>query len=145
MSPTPRISSSPSSRSSWEARMAYVSCRIRVRSPRVIRSRCLGPPGFCTHWNDDRVTRPHASFFPYTAIPPEAYRRYRSIQRPPWQRTSNLCPILFSEDNTVSIEPKWLGSIRDGEGSERAHHCEHAGMRAAAPYEISSQCEDLNP
>ena len=144
MSPTPRISSLPTSSSSWEARMATCH-RICVRTPRVIRSRCLGPPGFCMHWNDDRVTRPHASFFPYTAIPPEAYRRYRSIQRPPWQRTSNLCPILFSEDNTVSTEPKWLGSIRDGEGSERAHHCEHAGMRAAAPYEISSQCEDLTP
>ena len=43
------------------------------------------------------------------------------IPRPPWQRTSTCVQ----------------GSIRDGEGLERAYHCEHAGMRAAVP------CEDL--
>ena len=106
--------------SSWVARLVHVSCRIRVRSPRVNRSCCLGPAGFRTHLNDDRETRPQRELLSTYRHPPGGITDVPGgpgIQ--PWQRTCVQ------------------GSIRDGEGLERAYNCEHAGMRAAVP------CEDF--
>ena len=108
--------------SSWVARLVHVSCRIRVRSPRVNRSCCLGPAGFRTHLNDDRVARPQRELLSTYRHPPGGIPDAPDvIPRPPWQRTSTCVQ----------------GSIRDGEGLERAYNCEHAGMRAAVP------CEDF--
>ena len=107
--------------SSWVARLAHVSCRIGVRSPRVDGPCCLGPAGFRTHLNDDRETRPQRELLSTYRHPPGGITDVPGgpgIQ--PWQRTCVQ------------------GSIRDGEGLERAHHCEHAGMRAAAPRDFIS-------